>query len=49
MINPMTTIPKTAAPPTPPPIATPLTFPPFLASLFPGPSLVGRLDSVVGN
>ena len=49
MINPMTIIPKTTAPPTPAPIATPLSFPPFLASLSPGPSLVGRLDSVVGN
>ena len=49
MINPMTIIPKITAPPTPAPIATPLSFPPFLASLSPGPSLVGRLDSVVGN
>ena len=49
MINPMTIIPKITAPPTPAPIATPLSFPPFLASFSPGPSLVGRLDSVFGN
>ena len=45
----MTIIPKTTAPPTPAPIATPLSFPLFLASLSPGPSTEGRLASVVGN